>query len=456
MKNRKAVFDRVLTYCRENDLFGSGDRVLVALSGGKDSVALLHILRKMRGVFDLDIAAVHVNHMLRGADADADEAFCRELCKQYGISLTVFREDVAALAARQKCGTEEAGREARYRLLRQTAEKGGYQKIAVAHTASDRSETVLMHLLRGAGLSGLSGILPKRETVVRPLLCLSSDDILLYAREHGLSFCEDKTNADTRYFRNYVRHTVLPVMREKNPNTENTLCRFADIAAETDAYFSSLAQKILSKHRQKDAIPLSVLADFVSSPGALAPIHALLTAWLGRPIDYESAREMIHLVQNGREGAYIYVAADRCLMIENGHLHLTAPKKDPVLLPTYPLHEGVNRLAEYAFSIEILKCRTSELCENLSQKDYTFFISSATIDTLSVRPRIDGDTYRARGQTKQVKKLLCEKKIPKNMRDRWPFVCDGEGIICSPLLPIADRAVGSNFKITFLSEDITK
>ena len=208
MKNRKSVFDRVLAFCKQEKLLESGDTVLLALSGGKDSVVLLHMLRKMQGYFSLQLGALHLNHGLRGEAALHDEAFCKKLCQAWNIPLHVFSVPVDQIAKDQGVGLEEAGRQERYRFLEIVAQEEGYTKVATAHTQSDHSETVLMHLIRGAGLRGLAGIPAQRERIIRPLLCIPTEDVLLYARENDLAFCQDETNEDTRYLRNHIRQTI--------------------------------------------------------------------------------------------------------------------------------------------------------------------------------------------------------------------------------------------------------
>ena len=222
---------KVWDFAREKALLQVGDRVIVALSGGADSVTLLHVLCGLRDAADLTVAAVHVHHGLRGADADADEALCRRLCEQWDVPLSVHHIDVAAEAASAHETIEQTGRRLRYACLEREADKQN-AKIATAHTASDQAETVLLHLTRGCGLHGLCGIPPRRGGVIRPLLTCSREQVEAYCAAQGLAFATDATNADVTYARNRVRHRVLPELTEINPRVGEALCRLSEQLAD--------------------------------------------------------------------------------------------------------------------------------------------------------------------------------------------------------------------------------
>ena len=187
---------KALAVIREEGMLCPGDMVLVALSGGADSVALLHLLLSLKESLGLqEIAALHVNHRIRGEEADQDEAFVQSLCGAWHVPLEIVRREVALLAQEQGKGLEETGREVRYAALEEAAGRMGETcRIATAHTLSDNIETVLLHLCRGCGIHGLTGIPPVRGRVIRPLLCCSREEIETYCREHSLSFVMDSTN----------------------------------------------------------------------------------------------------------------------------------------------------------------------------------------------------------------------------------------------------------------------
>jgi tRNA(Ile)-lysidine synthase len=211
--------------------------VLAAVSGGADSVAMLHILRG-NGV---PIAAGHYNHGLRET-ADADEAFVRSLCESLEIPFFSEKGDVAGEAVRRRAGVEETAREMRYAFLERVRKDNGYDVIATAHTADDNVETVLMNLVRGAGLSGSCGIPPLRGSISRPVLHMPRDDILRYLSERGIPFREDESNADTAYRRNYIRHEVVPLLKQINPSLTEAVTRLTVSLGEDEAHLTALAK----------------------------------------------------------------------------------------------------------------------------------------------------------------------------------------------------------------------
>lgn len=203
------ISEKVKQYCSMNKLTDMGDKVLLGLSGGADSVCLLFILRDMAAELGMEIRAVHINHCIRGAEADRDQEFCESLCKSLGIPIDAVRIDVPALALESGMSCEEAGRKARYETFERLAHKYGCTKIAVAHHMNDQAETLLFQLLRGSRLSGLSGIKPKNRTVIRPLLGITRKEIEDYLHEKSAEYVTDSTNLSDEYTRNIIRNRIL-------------------------------------------------------------------------------------------------------------------------------------------------------------------------------------------------------------------------------------------------------
>ena len=212
--DRRRFRQKVLGFMRNKHMTDRGDGVLAAVSGGADSVCLLLLLNGMAAELGIRVFAFHMNHGIRGEEADRDEQFVGELCKQLEIPLTVVHEKVETYAEEHGLSGEEAGRILRYRHLEETAESYQCTKIAVAHHEDDDAETVLLNLFRGSGLAGLSGIRPVRGKIIRPLLCVSRKEIEEYLKEQGFSWCEDSTNRENDYTRNKIRNELLPWVRE--------------------------------------------------------------------------------------------------------------------------------------------------------------------------------------------------------------------------------------------------
>ncbi|WP_343207966.1 tRNA lysidine(34) synthetase TilS [Anaerolentibacter hominis] len=206
---------KVLEFIEKYHMLCAGDRLVVGISGGPDSVCLFDVLLDLAARYGLTLFGVHVNHGIRGAEADRDAEFVRELCDSRGVELTEVRRDVPSLAAQSGESLEEAGRRVRYDAFADTARKKNCNKIVLAHHKNDNAETILFHLFRGSGPCGLTGIAPVRDNVIRPLLAVTRTEIEEYIIENRLSFCVDSTNADVRYTRNCIRGELIPLAEKK-------------------------------------------------------------------------------------------------------------------------------------------------------------------------------------------------------------------------------------------------
>ena len=222
----------------------AGREVLAAVSGGMDSMCLLHLLHSWGRTQGVTVTAAHFNHQLRGAESDRDEAFVRDWCREHGIPFVCGRSDVKALAAERGLSVEEAAREARYAFLRDAA---GERPILTAHHADDNAETMLLNLLRGTGLRGLTGIPAERQGIVRPFLEIPRTELAAYAAEQSLVWVEDSTNAQEDAARNVLRHRVLPVLRELNPRAVENMTRTAMLLERDEAALTRGAQELLSR-----------------------------------------------------------------------------------------------------------------------------------------------------------------------------------------------------------------
>ena len=231
--------------CARFGLLETGDSVIAALSGGADSVALLHFLYSIKEQYDLTLYAAHLHHGIRGEEAQRDEDFCKILCEKYNIPLFCRHRDIPALARERGISEELCGRQERYAFFEELAERYN-AKIALAHTASDNVETLLFNLSRGASLNGACAIVQKRGNIIRPLLSCTRAEIEAYCDAHQLTYMTDSTNLSDDYTRNRIRHHVVPVLRELNPDLEGAMLRFSRDASEVSAYLTRQAEKALA------------------------------------------------------------------------------------------------------------------------------------------------------------------------------------------------------------------
>lgn len=249
------------------NMLQKGDRVIVALSGGRDSVVLLHLLLAQRPSLGVEVMACHLNHLLRGEQAQGDERFAASLCEEAGIPFFCRREDVFSLAQQMGCSLEEAGRRARYAFFEQLSKEHG-AKIATAHHLGDAAETFLLNLCRGTGLRGLCSIPPARGSVIRPLIEVSPQEIEHYAVQHQLSWRHDATNDDLSFSRNRIRHSVMPQLTDFAPHFYRSFLRTQRTLREEEAYLENETLAMLQQVQLPGGLSVSGLC---SLPGPMLP-----------------------------------------------------------------------------------------------------------------------------------------------------------------------------------------
>lgn len=277
----KTTEQKVLKFVDEKKLIDNYDRVLVALSGGSDSVFLLHLLCKYKNKFKLEIGALHINHRLRGKAASVDENFCKKLCSFLGVKFFSLKKNVRDYSQNNKISLEEAGRIIRYATLEAIAKKNNYNKIATAHHGDDNAETVLLNLIKGAGPKGLSGIPYKRGKIIRPLLVLSKGEIQLWLDNKNIETRTDETNLNSSYERNYLRNEIIPRLKEKfNPSLEETIFKTSEIFRQQSELIA-----VLSNNVSENAFYASN-ADLHLSLKKISDVHsAIISASLKQEIE---------------------------------------------------------------------------------------------------------------------------------------------------------------------------
>jgi len=426
------MYRTILDYIRRNRLFSPGDRVIVALSGGADSVCLLVVLNELREVLGLELKAVHVHHGLRGKEADRDSEYAGRLSETLGVPFVCVRVDAALYAREHGMSVEEAGRHLRYQIFEKERLDFSGTKIAVAHHRDDQAETILYNLFRGTGLKGLGGMRPVRDNIVRPLLSVGREEILAYLAEKGISYCEDSTNAQTDYVRNRIRSLILPEIREEvNRRAGENILHAGEMAAQADAYLEKQAEGILKAWgvRETDEAG-TITAQGVDAKALLAEddiIKNYVIRMMIRSVN-ESMKDitMTHV----ESAAALLFGSDRrqvdlpCgliavrifdqLWIKRKKQEGSVDKERAVLLP------------ELDFKIFPYK-KGQEIPKN----GYTKWFDYDKIKcALSVRYRETGDYMTlAGGGRKTVKEFMINEKIPKEDREKIPLVADGSHVL---------------------------
>lgn len=385
-------------------------KVLVAVSGGMDSMCLLHVLTA-QGV---SLAAAHFNHQLRGEEADADERFVRDWCEQNGVAFYAGRADVAALAEENGWTVEEAGRRARYEFLERTALKYGFDRIATAHHAQDNAETLLFNLVRGAGPGGLGGIAPVRGRLIRPMLCVTRDEIERYAKKHAVPYRTDSTNADLSYTRNYLRHEVLPLLQNVNAAAITHLSNTALLVRGEGAYLDALAREYLREMRQTDDAVSLPCASVRNAPPALRArmLRLMLDALRVGKKDFTAAHiDELTALSMGTGSAQLDLPHGVRAMRKNGVLTISVESRQTP--PPTDLSVG-GRVTWGAYEISVRRGKAAgAFCLRFD----------ASTETLSVSAWSPREYLTLPGKTRRsLKRLFAEAGILPAQRDLTPVI----------------------------------
>ncbi len=397
------MLEKVLNAIKRFSLIEKGDTVTVALSGGADSVALLHVLWSLRETLSINLRAAHLNHGIRGNEADRDEAFVKWLCLKFDIPIVCETVDIPSIAKEKGQSLELCAREVRYDFL----SRNSSGLIATAHTASDNTETLLFNLTRGSGTKGLSGIPPKRDNFIRPLIFCSRYDVEKYCIDNSLSYVTDSTNLTDDYTRNKIRHKVVTTLKEINPYLEDAVIRATDILREDNEALDYFASELLFKAVSDNGLLTESLKTAPSGVAKRVIVKYTEALYNDLTLDYFHINALYDICINGGK---ISLPNKLYGVNENGVLTLNDGQDEalPKFLVEIVKVEKVNNL----LSNNVIDC-------------------DKIIGDLKIRTRREGDTIRLknRGCTKTLNKLFTENKIPTTLRDVIPVVCDDEGVV---------------------------
>jgi tRNA(Ile)-lysidine synthase len=420
--------EKLLALSGAYEMLPGGELVLCAVSGGADSMSLLHLLRALSGEAGFSLHAAHFNHHLRGAESDRDEAFVRARCRDWGVPLTCGGGDVAQEARQSGRGIEETARALRYAFLEQTADALGAARIATAHTADDNAETLLLHLVRGSGLAGLTGIPPRRGRIVRPLLTTTRREIEAYCAAQGIPYVTDSTNADAAYARNFLRLRVLPLLKELNPQAVEHISAAAGLLRLDNDYLTARAQAVADQGRRRGGgivIPAETLAQQPDPVASRAAFLLLERSGGGQNRAAAHSRAILALCRGGSPSAQVDlpgVTARR----EYDLLSLTPAGPGPELPAGVPVREG-ERTVWGGWQVT---CRAAVCPERSAPAPGRFYLSPARLQgQLTLRTRRVGDRLKLPGRgTKTLKKLYIEAKVPAHCRGLLPVLADDDGV----------------------------
>jgi len=446
--------DKLLQTVKSRRLISQGDRVLVGISGGPDSTALLHALFNLRSALGISLCAAHLNHMIRGKSALLDEKFVASFCRKLRVPLKIKRADVMAIAKEKKLSLEDAGRRARYKFFEEAASEFKAAKIAMGHTADDSVETVLMRLITGAGAKGLVGIPAKRGKIVRPLIDCTRKEIERYCGQNHLAPRVDESNRDVKFLRNRIRHELIPLLEKFNPRVRSAIKRTSDLLGDELEYITEISAGALSK------------ATVLKTSGKLILDVGRLKAYPD-PIKRHMLRLAIESIKGDLENiTYSHIAEILSKLSVKGRFELHLPSSTIVsgernrLTITSsalkPLKEvrfcrklkvpGVTHINEagISISVETIK-RRSGLNLKLKDSNVALLDFDKLKGMLVVRSRRDGDRFSPLGisGTKKLKDFLIDEKVPNEKKDLIPIVSSKGRIVW-----VGGHRINEAFKIT--------
>ncbi|MEE8179719.1 MAG: tRNA lysidine(34) synthetase TilS [bacterium] len=443
---RKMVFPKVKKIIERYNMFSPGDRVLVGVSGGPDSVCLLHILNRCRKEMALSLHVVHINHGIRKRESKREEKFVSHLAGRMGLPITVKSLNVPSYARKKRLTIEEAARDMRYSALEQLAGKLNAKKIALGHTASDQVETVLMHLLRGSGPQGLSGIPPVRKlgstAVVRPLIEVNREEILNYLKKNKLTFCLDSSNRKTEYFRNKIRLKLLPLLRKNyNENIDGALLRLSEILKEENAYWERVVERVLGKVVSWESE--KILIDFKKFLRYnVAVQRRVLYRLFGGIVSLSQIEAIRNLAQKSSQGKRIYLGKRFSVRKEGNFLIFSSSPERRFKKFNYSLRvPGKNEIEGLNLTLNTRIVDFYPVSEKKTNTAY-FDIDKINFKKLLLRNRREGDRFRPFGLrgTKKLSDFFIDRKIPRRLRDRVPLLVEGEDILWVVGIRRADKA----------------
>ncbi|MBQ7930594.1 MAG: tRNA lysidine(34) synthetase TilS [Clostridia bacterium] len=466
---RPAFLDAVSRYGMDEAMLRAGV-VVAGFSGGADSSCLLRLLKDWCDAHSVTLAAAHINHGIRGANADRDEQFCRAVCRELEIPLYVGVYDVPALADDWGMGLEEAARRVRYgyfdevsRILTGSSHRA---VIATAHNATDNAETVLFHLARGTGIHGLCGIDPIRDgRFIRPLITVSGSDIRRWCEEHSIPSVTDETNTDTAYTRNLIRQNILPVLRQIVPSPEASVTRMTALLRQDDDYLTETARSLAGDTASLEREPLAAL-----HPAILSRVLMILHSRTGADSSMSEIhiRQCMELICGNPSDASLDLPGNIRFTMDRHRISFVSADCEKAASPSFEIpftgEDFENSLYRTVFAWGTSQKFQEKSASLLNKEENIYKLSihktldfDKIIGALKIRNRREGDSIRFGGMTRKVKKLLIDQKLTAEEKACLPILCDDCGIVWIPGFPPRDgmeyKGTGTPLTITVLKKN---
>jgi len=445
---------------KKYNMISPGDKVVIAASGGVDSTALLHVLNSLKATLKIKLFAAHLNHKLRGRDAELDAGFVKETCKKLRIPVFIEEFDVQAFAEQNRLGLEDAARRVRYEYFERIAARMSANKIALAHNADDNIETFLMRLIRGSGLKGLESIPALRGRIIRPFIEVSRKEIEAYLRSINVRPRIDRTNFETRFMRNRVRRNLLPVLESYNKKIREVILRtISAVAADHDFIRKqageSLMKAMISRKKNEVAIDMEGLSRL--EPAIKAEALRLAIGSVKKDlvdISFVHIEDILGIMDKGRgeidlPGAYIYVKKGALVISRTKH---TVPEAIPFMHKLEVPGQAMAEEAGFVIDAELVDhVKRSEL---LKKDPYIAYLDYDKISKpLFIRGRKDGDVFSPLGLKgkKKLQDIFVDSKVAQENRSKVPVLEDGKKIVW-----IVGYRISEEAKVTSKTKKVVK
>ena len=422
------MIETALKTIEKYDMFSSGDTIIAGISGGADSVAMLHFLKHH---CDVNIIAAHLNHLLRGDESEEDQEFVRRLCSDWQIRLELKRVDISDLAQRQQKGIEQCGRDARYAFFGQLADRYRASSVATAHTLSDRIETMLFNMTRGSSLAGLCSLRENRNGIIRPLIGCTRSQIEQYCHDNSIAYVTDSTNSDDIYTRNKIRHNCIPVLKEINPMFEIRMAALAGSLLRDNNLLDGLADKELESLNcpsDPDAIDF---AGYTKLHESLR--YRVADKWLKRH-GITSEGKHLEYISGMTDGGKIELCRDTYAVVRQGLLSIEK-KAIPARYFEQPLMVGEHEYPYGRYVCYIEDAKNIDAIKEIEKIYKKFSISILNYDIIAgnvvLRSRMQGDRIKInqKSGTKTLKKYYNQKAIPPARRSSAVVIADDSGVL---------------------------
>ncbi|OPJ64989.1 tRNA lysidine(34) synthetase TilS [Clostridium chromiireducens] len=460
------MYTKVLSYIRDNNLIKPGDKVLIALSGGPDSVCLLNILFQLKEELEIEIAAAHLNHLLRGDDSYKDEEYVTNICREMGIRYFIKRVDINEYSKEYKVSSEMAGRSVRYDFFDEILKKEGFNKIATAHNANDQAETILFRIMRGTGLEGIVGIKAFRdEKIIRPILCLGREEIEKYIESKNLKPRIDKTNFERIYNRNKIRLDILPYMKANfNEDIVQTLNRMSVLLKKDNEFLEKLSLDLYNKYCVEYDDYFIIKREIFREEEAVLnrTLRHAITKYSKSNYDFEMKHIYMIIDLAKKESGKVSELPNQ-IYVENiyGDIYIKRKKeklntiniKEEINLNKNNAHNNTIEFRNYYIKFSVMN-NHKENSINLNESNLIKYFDFDKVNgIISVRNRKNGDKIVPLGMngSKKLKDIFIDMKISKDERDTIPILCFDERVAW-----IIGVRNSEEYKVTAQSKNILK